>query len=115
MVRARLFEKLPALDGFLDGQLILLLFFLLFELLLFLLLSLVLILLTAFFSHCVSPFEVCTGPGRGRRPGAASQITIILAHAPHQKTLCQLSVQRLAVFIYPVHVSYFSFLLNAGV
>jgi len=47
---------IPALNGFLDGQLVLLLFIFLFELLLLLLVSLVFILLAAFISHCVSPF-----------------------------------------------------------
>lgn len=46
---------LPALSGFLGGQLALLLVFLLVELLLFLLLGLFFVFLTAFFSHRVSP------------------------------------------------------------
>lgn len=48
----------PTLGRFLDRQLVLLLFFFLFKLLLFLLASLIFILLTAFFSHRVSPFVV---------------------------------------------------------
>jgi hypothetical protein len=75
------------LGEFLCRQLVLLLFLFLFDLLLFLLVSLVFILLTAFFSHRMSPFWRTTWLGRGRQPCAASHKGIIAALALHWNDL----------------------------
>jgi hypothetical protein len=68
----------PARSGFLNGQLTLLLLFFLFDLRLFLLLSLFFILLAAFFSHYVSPFDnIRIWPGTDKQPSRHRTVTII--------------------------------------